>query len=183
MKKGFFVLTVIALCVQAASADPQFCSDTGHYYEMVFGVRNWYEARDDAAGRMYQGVAGHLVTITSSAELDFVLDSIMDGRASTALAGAYQPAGATSSADPWFWVTGETWDYTAWASGEPDNASAPAGNAMWLDLYGRGWKDFTAEGVTDAYVVEYVPEPGTLCLLALCIPVAVRRTVRLLARS
>jgi len=183
MKKGLLIFAVVAACGQAALAAPQRCPDTGHYYEMIFGIRNWYEARDDAAGRAYQGEVGHLVTITSSAEMDFVLDSIMEGSGSTAFAGGYQPAGATSPTDPWFWVTGETWDYTAWASDEPDHASGAAGNAISVNLHDRGWQDFTAEGVTDAYVVEYAPEPGTACLLALCIPVASRRKIRSRNRS
>lgn len=106
-----------------ASADPvewpESAGGNGHYYDAVVSSVGWEAARATAAGMMWAGAHGHLATITSEAENQFVLDSI-GGRGGYWL-GGYQPAGSQEPSGGWTWVTGEPWGYANWVSGEPNN--------------------------------------------------------------
>ncbi len=101
----------------------------GNWYEVVAapdGI-SWQDAHAAAVGR-----GGHLVTITSVLENDFVFSLADDSVYWNELPvlgvyslgpwiGAYRPEGTTSDpTEDWQWVTGETWDFTNWASVEPD---------------------------------------------------------------
>lgn len=44
----------------------------GHWYDYIPGNETWTSARVDAASRTFDGLPGHLVTITSAAENDFI---------------------------------------------------------------------------------------------------------------
>jgi hypothetical protein len=83
-------------------------------YQIISGNFTWEQAKADAEAR-----GGHLVTITSEAEWRSI-ESILsqNGLSRWLWAGA-------SDADQeslWKWVTGETWSYSRWASGEPSGA-------------------------------------------------------------
>ena len=87
--------------------------------------------------------------------------------------GGYQKDGAEEPAGGWHWVTDEAWSYTAWAAGEPNNEAV---NENVLAYMGKGeaaatWNDGVDKVPTSptspGYIVEYVPEPATLALLAL----------------
>ena len=95
----------------------------GHYYQMVTLSGNWTEANDVAEQLSFKGRSGHLVTITSRAEADFIESSLL-------------PQGEPVSANYWVglsdqevegtfqWVTGESLSFTDWAQGEPNNFGA-----------------------------------------------------------
>ena len=83
-------------------------------YQIVSGNFTWEQAKADAESK-----GGHLVTITTEAEWRSI-ESILsqNGLSRWLWAGA-------SDADQeslWKWVTGETWSYSRWASGEPSGA-------------------------------------------------------------
>ena len=92
----------------------------GHYYEIVSLSGNYTEANDVADGLGFKGMAGHLVTITSKAEAEFIESSLL-------------PAAEPVSVNYWIglsdqqvegtfqWVTGESISYTDWAEGEPND--------------------------------------------------------------
>ena len=46
----------------------------GRYYELVEESLNWEAARDAAAARSFLGSVGHLLTITSQEENEFLVD-------------------------------------------------------------------------------------------------------------
>jgi hypothetical protein len=140
----------------------------GHYYEYVQPLTTpsirWTQALDAAAARTFMGVPGHLATVTSGAEREFLLDEVVHNAASPQVwLGGVQAPGVTTPAAGWSWITGETWGYTAWATGEPNDFGGPGGEQyLSMDTYLTGaWNDNTDLGVPSAYVVEYaVPEPG-----------------------
>ncbi|MEM1351642.1 MAG: caspase family protein [Pseudomonadota bacterium] len=85
----------------------------------------------DLANTQAIEAGGHLATIHSSAENQFIIglfssDSIfyqMDegGFIDGPMIGLYQQEGAPEPSGGWTWVTGEPVTYTAWSPGNPDN--------------------------------------------------------------
>ena len=79
----------------------------------------------------------------------------------------------------WRRLTDEAFDFTNWASGEPDHLG---GNEDVLQIHGAGafaimgtWNDGDGSAVDDTFVVEFVPGPGTLSLLLFGGIVAIQR--------
>jgi hypothetical protein len=182
--------TIVSLIVSAmafqmsANAAPVYSSLTGNYYDYInqnrvttaFTDWNWLEAKADAEARTFQGRMGHLVTLTSRAEEQILIDNwIADILYGQAIIGGYR----LPSADPltgWQWVTGESFSHTNWAPSEPNNA---AGQEVYLhyqsigventtSFVSYGWNDMLNE--RRGYFIEYpaaVSLPGTLPLVAI----------------
>jgi hypothetical protein len=87
-------------------------------------------------------MGGHLVTVTSSGENSFLFN--------------LWPSGWIGLTDEvtegtWKWVTGETFSYTNWNSGEPNNS----GNEDYIQFVGSGkWNDLNNSSSL-AYVIEF----------------------------
>ncbi len=151
-----------------ADAQVVFFPTTGHYYEAVSQTGlSWTQARDAAAARTYLGKSGHLVTITSAAEQNFVVATFPTAIAGYYWMGAYQDHTAPDYSEPaggWRWVTGEPWQYTAWNAGEPNNGgSSIAGGEDYGQFWTNGlWNDHAVVSTaTLGYVVEYdFPKPS-----------------------
>lgn len=159
-------------------------SGNGHYYDVVRITGNdhsWSVANAQAQG--LTGPTGspvHLATLTSAAENEFVFSLVDDptfwridgaGNNEGPYLGGFQALGSPEPAGSWQWVTGESWDYTAWSPGEPNNSG---GNEDVLVFFGAGnsrtprWNDGgnLSNSIIEYYVVESVPEPGTMVALA-----------------
>ena len=109
----------------------------------VDGGISWTDAKVDAESR-----DGHLATITSASEKEIILGNIgvIDG---------FMWIGATDedTEGSWKWVTGETWDYTDWAAGEPNNAgNEDYAVAGWG---GGSWNDLPHSSGISKYLMEY----------------------------
>jgi hypothetical protein len=151
----------VAVVVWAALLPgPAVCSGwvqwpgNGHWYKAVAhsGI-NWADAEAAA-----ESVGGHLVTLTSAEENDFVFSLIdspeywrVDAYNSNIgpWTGGLQPAGSPEPGGNWQWVTGEPFSFTAWANNQPDNFGsgdenridyfynpAPTRKALWNDVGG-----------------------------------------------
>lgn len=149
----------------------------GHYYKLVEpdGGITWTQANATAEAKVFLGARGHLATVTSQPEWDFIVEYFPR---------QYTWIGLTDEAEEgrFEWVTGEPFDFSAWFSSGPKEPNNQGGQEHWVhyarrtDL-GWGWNDFrdaaTVWGAaTHSYLVEYpVPEPSTsvLALLALTI--------------
>lgn len=88
----------------------------GHRYQFVPGDFRWEEAKAKA-----ESMGGHLVTITSKAENEWIYATFgsklnKDARSSSVWTGG----SAESSGQPYRWVTGEPFSFTDWRKGEPD---------------------------------------------------------------
>ncbi|MGE3167089.1 MAG: putative Ig domain-containing protein [Planctomycetota bacterium] len=186
----------------AVSGKVQWAADdggNGHYYEVVVvpgGVRFL-----DAA-QLAHAAGGYLATVTSPDENAFVARLTRETPASwfysadepglgagNSLVG-YSPDGhgpflgglqrgagtgsfCSEPAGDWHWVTGESWGYTAWAPGRPDDNdySAAQFNDNRLHYFGQGarlgtstWNDvpddwwFYANGANPLKLAAYVVE-------------------------
>ena len=129
----------------------------GNSYEVVPGGMTWHQARSAAAERTQGGplCAGHLATITTADEQAFLFSTFGAGLHTTWL-GGHQTDGATEPAGGWTWITGETWGYTNWLLGEPNNSGGEDALAF-LGTNGK-WNDAPElynYGASGGYVVEY----------------------------
>jgi hypothetical protein len=108
----------------------------GHSYYRSTGSMTWTDARQACIN-----MGGHLVTITSSGENNFVFNTWPSGW-----------IGFTDEAveGQWRWVTGESVVYTNWNGGEPNNA----GNEDYAQFVSGGrWNDLP--NVSLPYVLEF----------------------------
>ena len=109
----------------------------GHSYYRSTGTANWTTARSNCVA-----MGGHLVTVTSSGENSFLF--------------GLWPSGWIGLTDEvtegtWKWVTGETFSYTNWNSGEPNNS----GNEDYIQFVSGGrWNDLNNSSSL-AYVIEF----------------------------
>lgn len=147
----------------------------GHSYAIVeFPGETWASASTDI-GVTLPGY--HLATITTQAEQDFVWDFLVTttgGGWEWWLGGFQDVAIETDPAEGWEWVTGESWAYTNWLPGEPNDAGGIE-NHLAMD---RGfWNDEgTAIGAIGGYLAEAAADPApyegtaTLCFIGAAPP-------------
>lgn len=143
----------------------------GHLYDVIRSPSRltWEDARARAVE-----LGGHLATLTSAAEDQFVF-ALVASRPEAwegntfggPWLGAFQlsPTG-TAPDQGWVWVTGEAWSFTNWSPGEPGDQGWQGGVESYLQYRdsGGGWNDFTNDGnSTFSFVIEYpIPAPGTI---------------------
>jgi len=157
-------MTCTAHCEAALVEWSVASGGNGHSYEVVqlSSPIGWNAARAAAEVR-----GGHLATLTDWSEHAFVAALVTAG-GRNAFLGGYQANPSAPANETWTWVTGEAWDFTAWADGEPNDQGSP--NESFLEMYTIGyWNDVPEAGsgyAEYAYVVEVVPAPATALLLA-----------------
>jgi hypothetical protein len=108
----------------------------GHSYYRSTGNAFWLTAKSNC-----EAMGGHLVTVTTSGENSFIFGIWPSGW-----------IGLTDEVNEgtWRWVTGETYSYTSWNPGEPNNA----GNEDYVQFVGGGkWND-----LPNNYALPYVLE-------------------------
>ena len=185
-------LASLAFAAAASPAPVQWRVEdggNGHYYETVRPLTNpsptWTAARDDAAARAFAGAPGHLATITSEAERQFINDQFQSFVSIAWIGGiqAPDPTPGTAPDEGWSWVTGEPWGYTAWMNGEPNDWAGT--DERYLSTWvgpgtSGGWNDNGNAGTPRAYIVEYpaVPEPASAALPLTLAALALRRRTR-----
>lgn len=105
----------------------------GHYYKLCGKNQSdrlsWTEAK-----RACEEMGGHLVTITSQEENDFVR-SLHQGGSTQAWIGLSE----LDETGVWKWVTGEPTLYWGWASGEPSHGNNEEHCVSWYRNH--GWND------------------------------------------
>jgi hypothetical protein len=162
---------------------PVGAGGNNHYYDAVSFPQGitWDDALVYASGLVYQGLGGHLATITFAEENNFIIDNLGGPIAlNTYWLGGFQPPGSPEPAGNWRWVTGEPWLFTNWASGEANNSYGgdgiiPRPELMYTDeealqfwANSGQWNDMEHTVGWGGLIVEYeVPEPATICLLGL----------------
>lgn len=140
------------------------CNDLdGHCYEVVPGSHTWSEAAALASQRVYAGKTGHLITVNSAAERDWINSHMgqINPNGLRGWIGGYQDTGAQDYQEPgggWRWVTGEPWSFTDWQPGEPNEVET---GENFLQIYPLGgvfrWNDLRENAlvVINSYWVEY----------------------------
>jgi hypothetical protein len=150
---------ILAACLIAAvaapsSAEPVQWAGNGHWYEAVdppTGGLTWADASLAAQARTWMGIIGHLATITSQEEQDFIATLL--GSSNRWIAG-YQDPTSSPPADNWHWQTSEAWSYTNWQPNEPNDYYGPGVESCLL-IYSFGkWNDVRCSE-SNYYLVEY----------------------------
>lgn len=157
-----------------------------NYYDFVevtnpYTANNnsWATARSAAAASTFGNVNGHLATITSASENDFLINMVSGNF--TGFTGAWLGGRASQG-----WLVGpeagDVFGYTNWAGSEPNNAGyAYMSIGTNFGVPGQ-WADDSTVGTGQGlpyspndpvigYFVEYenaaIPEPATLALMGL----------------
>jgi hypothetical protein len=156
-------------------AQPVLNPSNGHWYQLIevlpIGDKycvTWAEARDWASSLSYQGRPGHLAVVTSSDENSFIINTFSpfsgDSEEHVWL-GGYQLPDQSSQDGGWRWATGETWSYTYWGGGEPNDCCTDdennEENCLEYKQYEDGSVDWNDTQCTDClyfFIVEYEPE-------------------------
>ena len=121
--------------------EPEF-SWNGHRYEVISESLSWEQAKTRC-----ESLGGHLATITSQAEQEFIAGLLVES-------GTYWIGARSDESGFWHWVTDEPFErqYQNYASGQPD------GSGMYLMMDSSGKWDDVQSG-TRGFVCEYDDEP------------------------
>ena len=178
MGKRVFIILCAWLVVFAAAgttnATPVQWDVNDNWYEVVPGDCTWDQANADTVSMTYDGMVGHLATLTSAEENAFVW-ALQPGLAQYLLGGYQNDEGV------WSWVTDEDWAWENWTDGEPDDnwGGNPPEDKLNFHKNGEGtWNDCPNQKLEiwgtyfPGYIVEYepndpvpTPEPATFILL------------------
>jgi len=147
-----FVASLVIPTAVSASQTPGPINGpfNGHYYQIVtmnYQELTWEQAVAAAAALpSYMGLHPHLATITSGAEQAYI--------AAITETSTLLWLGASDAAveGTWTWITGETFVYSNWNSGEPNNYD---GVEHYLEWSSGGWNDNNNLGRAYGYIVEY----------------------------
>ncbi len=168
----------------------------GHFYELVMPDQpqiaddnfSWFEARDSAASAVLFGSTGHLATVTSLGEDEFLrtsFESVLQIRDYPRLIGDFAWIGLTDQVTEgqFQWVTGEAYAYSHWASTEPNNSGGIEHYVHYWRRYENGNNDGWSWNDADpgpqpadgrwGYIVEFdgpfspVPEPASVAVWSL----------------
>lgn len=157
---GLFILLMSVLVNCASSTPFQFTVGQGannHWYEKIVGDQiSWENAKSQAASSTYNSISGHLATITSQEENNFIKS--MAGPTPSNLVywiGGFQTLGITAPDGGWQWITDEPWVYTNWDLGEPNDYMGPESEDKLVVGTPGTWNDATPNGVVYGYIVEY----------------------------
>ena len=120
----------------------------GSKYEIVKKNISWEEAKKEC-----EEAGGHLATITSQAEQDYITE--LNSSNSKLWIGAYR---TDDDLEKWMWVTGEKWNYENWNDGEPNNSSNVKSNENRAVIWTNGkWNDLNENntGEQSGYICEW----------------------------
>ena len=118
----------------------------GHFYSAYTfnGAYDW-----DSAREFCTKLGGHLVTITSAEENNAVLELMLKAGKEFAWIGASDLVEEGN----WFWITGESFDYTNWADSQPDNYNGSQNyGVLWADGM---WDDAFRNDSISCFIFEY----------------------------
>ncbi|MDR0372129.1 MAG: bacterial Ig-like domain-containing protein [Nitrososphaerota archaeon] len=97
-----------------------------HWY-VVFDIgMTWHQAK-----ALCEQLGGHLATVTSQEESDFIYHLIQNHDKEHYYLGGTDE----DTRHQWRWITGESWEFTNWAPGEPNNIG---GYESYLMVYRTG---------------------------------------------
>ncbi len=175
MRKVVGVVMVMALSLAVKIAEAHGAPMTwdkgpaasGHQYELHINKEgiSWTAAKEMVAKL---GGGWYLATITSQAEHDWLIENIFalqGGEGGYWLGGFQDPPNQPKANAGWRWVTGETWNYTNWVRGEPNDYWSP-GSEQYLSIYvypdgaGGQWNDEGEAKNINGFLAERAVNPS-----------------------
>lgn len=162
----------LLLAERASAQTYHWNPDNGHYYTFEFDRVTWESARTNAMQRSFAGVNGHLLTITSAAEQQFIESNFI--LFDKVWLGGFQPPNSPEPDGNWQWITSEPFTYAHWRPGEPNEAWD---DENLLEMFPGGyWNDVGAIEIPSFprsqptrryYLIEFsVPEPASFLSVA-----------------
>lgn len=171
------VLLLSLTLTSNAWADPVLYQGNGNHYELVLDANiGWFDARDAAAARSFQGVPGHLVTITSAGENAFLYSTFTTGATDhLAWTGGREPNDDGS----WHWDVGPEsgvqysngsspvppGSYVNWVGVEPNDVAATEDYMSFIiggyAGFEAGWADSPETNLGSDPIVGYLVEYET----------------------
>ncbi len=126
----------------------------GHSYQLFNEQMNWNSAK-----QYCENLGGHLVTITSEQEQNFLENLIKSGTKE----GYWIGATDEKTEGVYEWITGEVFSYTAWRYDQPDNnfGDDSVNGEDYLHLWTEGkWNDNIIDGswVSMGFICEWEDE-------------------------
>jgi hypothetical protein len=162
-------LAILTVLLPLLTSLPVFSADpvrgpNGHFYIAVESLAiSWDDANLAAASMSNFGAQGHLATIQSADENQFIDNlrtALVGQEGPTELwLGGYQLDNETEPSGGWFWVNdeGPIEGYTNWGPGEPNNSSV-SGEEEFLAMGvsgSSGWNDEGYLGNIAGFMVEF----------------------------
>ncbi len=161
MKRSIVGIIFVVLCCIALVGTGYAVTYVGHDYQLTSPGLTWLQAEAEAVA-----AGGHLVTINSEAEEDWLLANFNTrfwiGFTDQAVEGTFA------------WISGEAITYTNWNSGEPNNAGGSEDYTEMTNL--SNWNDLPWTSVIPGIIEKVIgggpgpiptPEPTTMLLLGL----------------
>ncbi|MDR1560577.1 MAG: Ig-like domain-containing protein [Clostridiales bacterium] len=125
----------------------------GHQYQIFDEAMSWAQAKARA-----EQLGGHLATITSLAEQNFINSLFKPIRRTNYWLGGTD----TATEGVWTWITGEAFSYQNWDSGQPDNTGNQDYLVLWPNSGGR-WDDGDNNNPADfGFICEWEPAPAAI---------------------
>lgn len=147
----------------------------GHFYQLVVTEHpiTWHEANLRAMHRYHRGLHGHLTTITSAPENEFLINTVLKD---TRKQGAWIGLTDTLVENHYQWITGEPLEFTHWSQfpvQQPDNfIEADWHGGEDFGMFSKlqkdiewAWNDLSNDSMHEkvtAYIVEYEPPVDSL---------------------
>ena len=112
----------------------------GHYYMVFDESKSWADAKSYC-----ENIGGHLATITSREEQQFLESQLNSGQKNNYWLGARKVGGAFE------WITGENFTYNNWISGQPNDSDGSQNALMIYRIaYVKMHRQTTCTGSEDA---------------------------------
>lgn len=125
-----------------------------HWYAVIPEKLYWIQADAKAKTFAKDGIPGHLATIGSPFENQFIVDHVLMGANQNNRFDNFF-IGGRDTGGQWQWITGEPWGYTNWASGEPNNVGIETALCMYghYDTYSQAipgtWNNALPDGTVN----------------------------------
>ena len=124
--------SVVVIVRNESHAPVTSATYNGHYYELYDDVLSWKEAKEYC-----ESLGGHLVTITSQNENNFVQGLTSDGTQTN-----YYIGGTDEETEgTWKWVTGEAFSYINLGDGEPSATEYEKEDYLFIGKSDGKWRD------------------------------------------
>jgi hypothetical protein len=151
----------------SAEAQPIYNSTNNHYYEIMITDEpiSWSDAKEDAELQFFNGISGHLATITTHDELNFILNTFFSSQSEMPpemWIGGFRSGDNSDDSEGWQWVTGEPFNITNWP---PSASDEPVDRTVLAMLSDGTWSDLSLlSSQLSAYLIEYnttlpLPDP------------------------